>query len=186
MTNLFREQEGVYRSLHPTHSIAAYGHRALEYVSKDDTVITECVSTPCQWDGCFGSLYDEDATILMLGTPLTTVTFIHSIEERLALPGKLVKEPRLIQVIDREGKGHNVEVFFGHVSGRYHSSYFFYKLEDALFETKAMYEATIGDAKSYVINTRKLYEVVAGILTKDPDILSNDKVIPPHYYEDYL
>ena len=40
LTNLFRIRPGVVRSLHPTHSIAAYGKKAKEYIAGEETVDT--------------------------------------------------------------------------------------------------------------------------------------------------
>ena len=71
LPNIFRKREGVVRSLHPTHSIAAYGPRAISYIAGEENV-----TTPCQPGGCWSRLLEEDAKILMLGCTHIRNTFI--------------------------------------------------------------------------------------------------------------
>ena len=40
--NVFRKREGVVRSLHPTHSIAAYGKNAEEYIKGEENATSPC------------------------------------------------------------------------------------------------------------------------------------------------
>ncbi|MDF2485997.1 MAG: aminoglycoside N(3)-acetyltransferase, partial [Herbinix sp.] len=54
LTNLFLKRQGVVRSWHPTHSVAAYGKDALEYCSGEENS-----ETPCPRTGCWGKLYDR-------------------------------------------------------------------------------------------------------------------------------
>ena len=62
LSNIFRKRPGVIRSLHPTHSVAAYGEDAADYTSGE-----EKWDTPCPRGGCWGKLYDRKAKILFLG-----------------------------------------------------------------------------------------------------------------------
>ncbi len=52
--NVFRQREGVVRSLHPTHSIAAYGKDAEEYIKGEENA-----TSPCPPGGCWDRLTDE-------------------------------------------------------------------------------------------------------------------------------
>lgn len=47
LPNLFLKRPGVVRSLHPTHSMAAYGPAAADYVAGEENC-----TTPCAKDGC--------------------------------------------------------------------------------------------------------------------------------------
>jgi aminoglycoside 3-N-acetyltransferase len=82
ITELFRRSPGVVRSRHPTHSVAAWGGRA-------DALIAghEHADTPCGRCTPYGRLLEYDGKILLLGVPVTTMTFSYSILEEL--------EPRL-------------------------------------------------------------------------------------------
>lgn len=84
LTNIFRKEKGVVRSLHPTHSIAGYGIKAKEYLTgaEDDF-------TPCSPNGAWGRLSSIDAKILLVGCNFTRNTFIHSIEEKANIPNRL-------------------------------------------------------------------------------------------------
>ena len=61
LPNLFMKRPGVVRSWHPTHSVAALGRGAQEYVKGE-----EQWDTPCPRGGCWGKLYDLAAKILLL------------------------------------------------------------------------------------------------------------------------
>ena len=47
LTNMFLKRPGVIRSWHPTHSVAAYGRDAKEYISGEENY-----DTPCPRNGC--------------------------------------------------------------------------------------------------------------------------------------
>lgn len=93
--------DGV-RSLHPTHSIAAFGARAAEYVAGE-----EKARTPCPAGGAWSRLYDEDAIILLIGVGLNRNTYIHAIDEMLDLPGRLA-EPISLTIVDYDGKRYEI------------------------------------------------------------------------------
>jgi aminoglycoside 3-N-acetyltransferase len=90
ITELFRRSPGVVRSLHPTHSVAAWGCRA-------ETLIAghEQADTPCGRGTPYGRLLEYDGKILLIGVPANTMTFNYFVAEELA--------PRLaIQMLTRE------------------------------------------------------------------------------------
>ncbi|SIQ05825.1 AAC(3) family N-acetyltransferase [Halanaerobium kushneri] len=87
LTNIFRKREGVLRSLHPTHSLAAYGKDAEEFIKGE-----EKRKTPCSREGTYGKLYDRNAQILFLGCTLKSNTFIHGVEEWNQIPNRLADD----------------------------------------------------------------------------------------------
>ena len=89
-------KDGV-RSLHPTHSVTAFGKRAAEFVE-----IEKNSQTPCSPDGAWAKLADENASILLIGVGLSSCTFIHAIDEMLELPDR-ISEPFMIKVTDYDG-----------------------------------------------------------------------------------
>jgi aminoglycoside 3-N-acetyltransferase len=75
----FRTGYATHRSLHPTHSVAAYGRLAAELTSEhhlDDT--------PCAMTSPYGKARVEDAHVLLLGIGLERCTAIHHAEEIVA------------------------------------------------------------------------------------------------------
>lgn len=78
ITELFRRSPGVVRSLHPTHSVAAWGSRA-------DAIIAghEQAGTPCGRLTPYGRLLDHDGKILLMGVSPSTMTFCYFVAEEL-------------------------------------------------------------------------------------------------------
>jgi len=82
ITEVFRRSPGVVRSIHPTHSVAAWGDKA-------DALIAghELADTPCGRLTPYGRLLDYDGKILLMGVSPSTMTFCYFVAEEL--------EPRL-------------------------------------------------------------------------------------------
>ena len=82
LTNYFRKRRGVVRSDHPTHSIAAWGERAREFIAgnsyTDGTVFHR--------GGPWGRLCEWNFYILFLGTYMRTCTLVHAVEDWMKLP----------------------------------------------------------------------------------------------------
>lgn len=91
--NLFRKRNGVLRSLHPTHSIAAYGREAAEFIRGE-----ELCTTPCTPGGCWCRLRDVNAKILLLGVTHVRNTYIHAVEEMLDVPDRFIAKKTVFQV----------------------------------------------------------------------------------------
>ncbi len=89
-------KDGV-RSLHPTHSVSAFGKRAAEFVKGE-----ELATSPCFEGGVWRRLFDERAKILLIGVGLNRNTFIHAIDEMIDLPNRLAP-PIDLTVIDYDG-----------------------------------------------------------------------------------
>jgi aminoglycoside 3-N-acetyltransferase len=78
ITELFRRSPQVVRSLHPTHSVAAWGAKANEIIAGH-----HLANTPCGRQSPYGRLLDHDGKILLLGTGIAAMTFFHTVEEAL-------------------------------------------------------------------------------------------------------
>ena len=76
ISETFRKRDGVIRSLHPTHSVAAYGKHAREMTERhieSDTPVGE--TSP------FALLPEFNGKVLMLGCGLCPNTSMHGVEE---------------------------------------------------------------------------------------------------------
>lgn len=76
ITNVFREMPGVVRSLHPTHSIAAWGKNA-KYLTEDHYKAKSNFSV----DSPFGKFLKLNGKIVGLGINYGNVTFYHTYED---------------------------------------------------------------------------------------------------------
>ena len=103
LPELFRQRPGVVRSLHPTHSIAACGRGAAEYLAGELEN-----NTPCTPGGCYDRLREVGGKILLLGVSHARNTFLHSVEEVLNVPNRLTDKPLQLTVVDEAGAEHTV------------------------------------------------------------------------------
>ena len=169
-------KDGV-RSLHPTHSITAFGKRAEEFLKGEETA-----STPCSEGGAWRRLYDEDAWILLVGVGLDKNTYIHAVDEILDLDGKL-GEARELTVIDKEGKEYKT-VFrpHGHATSQYFINY-----KKPLDKLSVLSYAKLGDATVTAMKARELTRVLLHIWKKaEWDLTEEYREIPVSYYEELI
>jgi len=69
------KRRGVVRSLHPTHSIAAYGKEASLYTQGEENC-----SSPCAPGGCWDRLRTINAKILLVGVTHIRNTYIKKVK----------------------------------------------------------------------------------------------------------
>lgn len=162
--NIFLKRSGVCRSLHPTHSVAAYGKEAREYVLGDENF-----TTPCDPKGCFGRLRDIDARILLIGVTHIRNTYIHSIEESMDVPERFTAEPALFKVKMPEGGLKEVRMYRHYNVRMAHISESFDKLKDLYFERGVARKAVFGDAECILCDARGLYDVTTSVLKEKLD-----------------
>ncbi len=173
LTELFRNRNGVVRSLHPTHSVCALGCGAEEYVKGE-----ELKDTPCAPDSCYGKLYGLNAKILMIGVDFSKNTTVHCIEETANVPGRLSVEKEQLYSVDYDGIVHFVPSF-RHKNA---NSFNYRKLEPVMFAKKAMKEVEFGDAKCLLFSVKDLFEVTLDLLSKSILLFEDEKAVPKDWY----
>lgn len=107
LAETFRTKYADYRSLHPTHSVAARGVRAAMLTA--DHHIDD---TPCSLNSPYGKATREDTHVLLLGVGLERCTAIHHAEERVApdLYLKPASEAEHYACRSRDGVVHDVRL----------------------------------------------------------------------------
>jgi aminoglycoside 3-N-acetyltransferase len=80
ITNVLWRRPGAKRSKHPTHSLAAIGKRAEEFVADHGKGSTFDMRSP------YRCLYDWDGQICFFGTDMRTCTMLHAVEDWMDLP----------------------------------------------------------------------------------------------------
>lgn len=163
LTELFRKRPGVVRSLHPTHSVAALGEEAEQFIAGN-----EKFDTPCSRASSWGKLLENEATILLIGVDLTRNTYIHGVEEWLDIPNRLTNHHEQLYTILPDGTKISVPSrrHIGQVSENYN------RVDQIFQESGAMYLGKFGDATVRVCNTVKMTELLYDMLKENPDIFS--------------
>jgi len=161
LTNIARKTKGFIRSMHPTHSVCAYGKNAKWYVDHDLNA-----TTPVGINNCFGILKDLNAKIMFIGAPLSKNTFIHSIEEEFDVAERFTNH--IYHFISKDNDKY-VEFNMPKHYSKYnpHLSEHYEKLLPIFLQKKIAMEFMLGNAKSYLIDAKKSYELVCDILNKD-------------------
>ena len=161
LTNMFMKRPGVFRSLHPTHSVAALGAEAEEYVKGE-----EKATTPCPRNGCWGRLYDRKAQILMLGVKLNRYTYLHSVEEWADVPDRLTEKPHMLYTVLPDGK--TVPAPQHRHSGA--KSEYFVKMDEVFLESGAMTIGRFGDAECRLCDAVRTADVTLKLLEEDMNL----------------
>lgn len=78
LTELFRRSPDVVRSVHPTHSVALWGDAVAGMGDGH-----HLAGTPCGAGSPYHRLLDRKGRVLLLGTDINSMTFYHTLEERL-------------------------------------------------------------------------------------------------------
>lgn len=175
--NIFRKRAGVVRSLHPTHSIAAYGKNANEYVAGEENA-----TTPCPVGGCWDRLREINAKILLIGVTHARNTYIHSVDEVFDVPERLTEYPTKMKIVMPDGSLKEVEMFRHYNVKAPHISEHFDKLSQAFFAHGAAKTARLGDAACILCEARKLFEVYERILKIEKNAVIDREVIPEKWW----
>lgn len=159
VTQWFRQQPGVVRSLHPTHSIAAIGRGAEELASGHD----QC-DTPCGSGTPYHKLLSSSGTILLLGAPLDSNTCYHTLEALAGVDYLLQNEPTQFDITDTHGRSFS-RAFRLHQAGIRRDLGSLYR---NLQKSGGMSVSQVGGAKVTAINGQVLLKVGMDLLENNP------------------
>ena len=159
LPELFRQRSGVVRSLHPTHSVAAFGRDAASFTANHENA-----STPAPVGSPWWKLLQRRGKIMFIGTTINCNTFLHGVEEWLPVPGMLTEDSENLVVFDYDGN--RIEVPSRRHAGSH--SHFYAVLKDEFTECGALSEGTLGDAHVFILQAKAAGELVYEILKKTP------------------
>lgn len=179
LPNLFMKRQGVVRSLHPTHSIAAYGENAADYIKGEENC-----TTPCTPGGCWDRLREINAKILLIGVTHIRNTFIHSVEEIYDVPERLTAEPVHFQIRMPDAGVKEVAVHRHYNPYTAHISESYDKLLDAFYETGAATKVQFGDAECILCDAKKVFEVTGKVLSHEINCLIDRDEIPKEWWQE--
>jgi len=177
LTNLFMKREGVVRSLHPTHSVAAYGRDSREYVKGEENV-----TTPCAVGGCYDRLRERNAKILLIGVNHNRNTFIHCVEEILQVPERFTEKPVLFKIVMPDGSLKESYVYRHYNKTTAHISEAYTKLEQAFYDNNAAKRVRFGDANCILCDANGIFEVTKKVLSHQINCLMELDEIPKEWW----
>ena len=147
-----KRTDGI-RSLHPTHSVAAFGPHAAQFVAGEE----RCAS-PAPPGSCVSRLYEEGGKVLLLGVGLDKCTYLHAVDERLGIPDRLKKSTFTVTIRDYDGNEFPAPPFHEHfteASDRCVSEYYGNYLPAFLYHG-AVSEHRLGGARVLLCDCRKM------------------------------
>ena len=147
LAELFRKKPGVVRSLHPTHSLAAFGRTAADFVSGH-----EKANTPAPVGSPWWKILQKKGKIMFIGTGINCNTFLHGVDEWLNLPGLLTEHVEDLEIVDYNG---NVikSPQHRHCAGR---NGYYESLESRFEAAGAMVRGKFGNANVQVLEAEKI------------------------------
>jgi len=161
ITDKFWRRPEARRSAHPTHSLAAIGDRADEFVKDHDKGSTFDRRTS------YGRYYDWDGYVCFFGTDTRTNTTLHAVEDWMNMPymaeaSALVRQP--------DGSAKEVKVTKSPAGYRD-----FYKKDSKaarLLESSGIVrETAIGSARVRLMKARELVDLYWDAMLEDPLLL---------------
>lgn len=160
MTEIFRTRYASRRSIHPTHSVAAFGAAADRLVARhhlDDT--------PVSANSPYGLMRETPAYVLTLGVGLETCTAIHLPEETIAPDIYLrpSEQAAIYPCRDRDGVVHQVRA-----RRHWRLDRDFPKFGPPLQRTGAMQSGNLGDCPYAIVALADLLDTVFAKLAADP------------------
>ncbi|MBE6753163.1 MAG: AAC(3) family N-acetyltransferase [Ruminococcaceae bacterium] len=167
---LLLKREGAVRSLHPTHSVAAWGKDAAAFVAGE-----HFCETPCARNGCMGKLLDRHGLIMFLGCPLTKNTFLHGVEEWCGIENRL-GEPKVRFIVMPNGEQF-MGTMRGHCAPVPDVSQNYGKMEQPFLQLGAAEEYRLGDARCVLCKCEDMVRITSELLIICPDLfLDNEPV----------
>ena len=163
LSNMAMRRPGAVRSLNASHSVAAIGRDAAEYVRGDENALT-----PLPRKGTMGQLIDRKGIILLLGCSPKRNTFIHCVEEILNIPNRISPYPYEVEIIAQDGTRSRC-MHTGHMGN---VSEVYDRAVPLLLRSGAMWTGMFGDALTFAERADRVFEVLSDKLGQDPDFFT--------------
>lgn len=173
LPEVFRKRENVYRSLHPTHSLLAFGKNAKEFIAGEENM-----HTPCNPKSCYNKIHEMGGKILLIGVTFACNTILHCVEEIAYVPGRITQDAENLTVFDENGNEHLVKSFRHYKA----NSNYFVKLEPVMLHRKELVIGKIGDSTIRICDTKPLFSTAFEMLSQDIFLFNDDKEIPTELY----
>lgn len=156
--DMFWRRKGVLRSLHPSHSVAAFGELAEHFI-----VGHEKASTAYGADTPYKRLIDKKGFVLMLGVDLDRMTLLHTVEAFAGAPYlKTVKKKYV------DAKGDIKEAVVEKMAGPHRN---FIGLDGYFREHGIMKTGKTGNAVCRLIDAAGMFDCCLERMKNEPDLM---------------
>ena len=156
LTELFRRQRHVKRSLHPTHPIAACGALTEELIEGHSRSLH-----PCGEHSPWKKLERYNAKIVFLGAPFASMTYVHTFDDMPGLPSLLpIFNPQKYIVECRDNQGKRIEIETMITSKALGKVRNLSNLHDALQTAGDLCKKRLGKVEIIVVSTSAVGRVV--------------------------
>ena len=169
-SDYFRVADGVKRSMHPTHSVSAYGYRRDEYI-KNHYLDNE----PVGENSPFAILPELGGKVLMIGCGIKCNTSMHGVEEYVKVPYILSTKTREYTLIDYDDIVVRKDYYYHDMILGHNRS----QRYDRLYDLMEFKKGNILNAESYLIDAKAMWETGVSKMKNDPyyftDIIEGEK-----------
>lgn len=160
LPELFRQRPGVFRQLHPTHSISAYGKNAAAFVATKSVP-----STPVPEDSPWKKLVDAKGKVLFLGVGgVHCNTLLHGVEEWNHATSVYTEAKQPLELIDYDGT--RIPCPMSRHTGEH--SRFYNRIEPVFRKHGILTEGKFGAADCLLLDAAKAAEITGAILAQYP------------------
>lgn len=160
LSNVFRKRDNVIRSLHPVHSIAAFGPKAEFYTEGHFQA-----NTPWSPDNTYGKMIRNNTYILSLGVDFESNTCMHALEIEARVPGLHTREGTMLSVFDTNNVCHKLEHHWHAPKRSYYSD-----MEHIVEKAGGLTYGKIGNGISRLTNASILRKTLLPIFEKTPEL----------------
>ncbi len=98
ITDFFWREQGVVRSLHPSHSLACHGPGSVQFCHEH-----ELRETPCGSGTPYERMVETNASVLMFGATLDSYTLFHTAEDAARVPYLYLPEQMTLKTRRADG-----------------------------------------------------------------------------------
>ena len=155
LTEFFRKQKDVKRTLHPNHSVAVWGKHKEDLLNIGKDTFDD--------DSIFGKLHKLNGKIVFLGAPFQSCTFAHYIEQKHNVPYRRMS--RFRGKIISHGKAYDDEITFYNRYSFFFNS--FARFEHHLLDKGLMKTVKVGDGNILMVESSTMFKEGCKLLDDD-------------------